>query len=451
MPIKVLIQMKHTKELRNALTASRLPASSVPSIDISGFSLDENYTPAKIPDRVPRDVIADNEVGKFFTFDMRPEASTYLIRGEVDNQAALDRLKETVEKDPDGVGVFADAKISTIQVCPKKPVGNYKDVAKLLKTNELQEKGMDGSNVMVAIMDTGFNMEYLQSKGVNAKFDASNSWTPLEDIVFRPGKYPKDHGTMCAFDVCISAPNCTLLDYALLRSQTPGGSAMDGVLSDAVKAFSKLLDLLSSSGRNKPSLVVSCSWGMFNKSWDFPVGDPGNYSDNSNHPFNIIVESLDDAGADILFAAGNCGKKCPDGRCEGDTKRPIYGANSHDSVLCIAGTTTKKSLLGYSSQGPGHLSKNKPDICAYTHFEGSGVYENSDSGTSTDSGTSAACPVAAGVIAAIRSSHTPSDLTPAQLRNIVRKSSDDLGKRGFDYKYGFGLINPMKIVDAISF
>ncbi len=180
MSIKVLIQMKHTKELRNALTASRLSVSSVPSIDISGFSLDESYTPAKIPDRVPRDVIADNEVGKFFTFDMRPESSTYLIRGEVDNQASLDRLKETVEKDPNGVGVFADAKISTIQVCPKNPVGNYKDMAKLLKTNELQEKGMDGSNVMVAIMDTGFNMEYLQSKGVNAKFDASNSWTPLD-------------------------------------------------------------------------------------------------------------------------------------------------------------------------------------------------------------------------------------------------------------------------------
>lgn len=180
----------------------------------------------------------------------------------------------------------------------------------------------------------------------------------------------------------------------------------------------------------------------------FPVGDPGNYSDNSNHPFNIVVESLDDAGADILFAAGNCGKKCPDGRCEGATDRPIYGANSHESVLCVAGVTVNKELLGYSSQGPGHLSKNKPDICAYSHFEGSLAFLNE--GESADTGTSAACPVASGVIAAIRSANSSSDLMPAQLRNIVRKHSDDLGEVGFDYEYGFGLINPMKIVDAIS-
>lgn len=442
--INVMIQMRHTKELKNALTAMKLSASSVPSIDIPGFSLDESYTPAKIPNRVPQEVIEGTEVGKFFSYDARPEVSTYIIRGEVENQAALNRLTKKMVKDPNVVGVFSDAKMSAIQVCPENAVGNYKDVAKLLKTSELQENGMDGSNVMVVIVDTGFNMEYLQSMGVEAKIDKDNSWSPLQEVVLGPGKYPKDHGTMCAFDASIAAPNCTLLDYALLRSQTPGSSEMDGLLSDAVKAFSKLLDLLSSSGSNKPSMVVNCSWGMFHPSWDLPVGDPGNYSDNPNHPFNLIVESLDDAGADILFAAGNCGKKCPDNRCDGVTNKPIYGANSHDSVLCVAGVTIKKSLLGYSSQGPGRLSKNKPDISAYTHFEGSGVYPDGDGGTS------AACPVATGVIAAIRSVHSPSDMTPAQLRNIVRRNSDDLGKRGFDYKYGFGLINPMKIVDAIS-
>ena len=35
--------------------------------------------------------------------------------------------------------------------------------------------------------------------------------------------------------------------------------------------------------------MVSNSWGMFDPAWDFPVGHPGNYSDNPNHPFNIIV------------------------------------------------------------------------------------------------------------------------------------------------------------------
>lgn len=441
---KVMIQMKSTKELRNAFTTSKFAASSVPSADVRGFSIDESYTPVKVPNRTPRKEIKATEVGRFFAFDSRPEVSTYIIRGEVESKAALDRLKETVKKDPNVVGVFADPTISAFQVCPQEPVGNHKDVAKLLEVDKLHEKGMDGSNVMVAIVDTGINMEHLNSLGVTAELDESNSWSPLDESVFGPGKYPVDHGTMCAFDACIAAPNCTLLDYAILRSQTQGGSEMDGFLSDAVKGFSKLRDLLTTGKQENPSLVINCSWGMYHPTWDFPVGDPGNYSNNSEHPFNIIVESLDDAGIDTLFAAGNCGKKCPDGRCEGVTEKPIYGANSHQDILCVAGVTIEKDLLGYSSQGPGCLSDDKPDICAYTHFKGSGVYEDGDGGTS------AACPVAAGIVAAIRSVHSPADLTPAQLRNIIHKSAIDLGKKGFDYSYGFGLINPTGIVDTIS-
>ncbi len=436
---RVLIQMKHTPELRKALTAASLSADSVPALDIPGFSLDESYTPAKIPARVQREKIEAKDVGKLFTFDARDEASTYLVRGEVESQAALDRLMEAAGQDPNVSGVFSDSSVAAIQVCPQDPVGNHKDVAKLLETEKLQTEGMDGSNVIVAIVDTGIDLDYLKSQGVDANIDVNNSWSPLDEVVYGPGRYPKDHGTMCAFDVSIAAPNCTILDFALLRSQAPGRTQMEGFLSDAIKGFSKLLDLAD----GQQAVVVNCSFGMFHPSWDFPVGNPGNYSDNPNHPFNIIVESLSEKDIDVLFAAGNCGKKCPDGRCLGVTDRPIYGANSHEDALCIGGVTIENNLLGYSSQGPGRLSKNKPDICSFTHFDGSGVYP-------ADGGTSAACPVATGVVAAIRSVHSPADITAVQLRNIIRKNAKDLGNRGFDYNYGYGLINPMGIVNAIS-
>lgn len=439
--IRVLIQMRHTHELGAALAARKFSASTVSSIVMPGLSLDEGYTPVKVPKRVPRERIGAMEVGRLFTYDARPEESTYLIRGEVADDAALNRLIEKVAQEPNGVGVFSDPRISAIAVCPTVPVGSHEDVANLLKTSTLASKGMDGSNVMVAIVDTGITIDYLKSKGKNPKFDAGKSWTPVQGLI--PGNMPVDHGTMCAFDVCIAAPNCTLIDFALLQSQAEGGSVMDGFLSDAVRAYSKLLELLSTDIQPKPSLAVNNSWGMFHPSWDFPVGNPGNYSDNPNHPFNIIVESLEDAGADILFAAGNCGYECPDGRCEGDTDRPIYGANSHSSLLCIAGVTINRIRLGYSSQGPGRLDNNKPDLSAYTHFKGSGVY-------SADSGTSAACPVAAGVIAAIRSKYSPSDLAPAQLRNLLRRSAEDLGSVGFDYDHGFGLINVSGIIDSLE-
>ncbi len=441
--IKVLIQMKYTRELSRALTATRLSASTVPSIDIPGFSLDESYTPVKLPNRVQRERVGSMEVGRLFTFDSRPEASTYLIRGEVENKDALDRLIETVEQDPNGVGVFSDPRISTFSVNPQDAVGNHTDVANLLEISKLQARGMDGSSVMVAIVDTGININYLRDKGVNVNFDAGKSWTPIDDPIYGPGRYPPDHGTMCAFDVCIAAPNCTLLDYALLRSTAGGEPFMEGFLSDAAKAYNKLLELLTINEQNKPRLVINNSWGMYDLSWDFPVGHPGNYSDNPNHPFNTIVESLDDADADILFAAGNCGNECPLEKCNGATDRPIYGANSHQNVLCVAGVTIDKIRLCYSSQGPGRLDPNKPDICVYTHFKGSDIDDL------PDTGTSAACPVAAGVIAAIRTVISPNDFSPAVLRNIICRSAEDLGQIGFDYDHGFGIINVANIIDNL--
>ncbi|WP_088243496.1 S8 family serine peptidase [Calothrix rhizosoleniae] len=444
--MRVLIQMLSMPELRAAMTAESFTMATG-AVSIDGFSLDQSYTPVLVPNRQRREEIGAREVGRLFSFDARPEVSTYLVRGEVADEA-LESLKVAVEQDPNGVGVFSDPRISAIAICPGNPVGNHRDVENLLQLPQLQAKGMDGSNVMVAIVDSGVNLAHLQSKGKTPQFDGSKSWTPV--LGFTPGNMPVDHGTMCAFDVCIAAPNSTLLDYALLQSQAEGGSVMDGFLSDAIKAFSNLLQILSTAPEPKPALVVNNSWGMFHPSWDFPVGDPGNYSDNPNHPFNLIVESLEDAGADILFAAGNCGAECPDTRCQNFTNSTIYGANSHPSVLSIAGVTVHKERLGYSSQGPGHLDPQKPDLSTYTHFAGSGAYKDFFGNELPDSGTSAACPVAAGVVAAIRTKYPPSVLSPAKLRQLLHRTAEDLSSIGFDYDHGFGLIDVPAILHALE-
>jgi subtilisin family serine protease len=247
---------------------------------------------------------------------------------------------------------------------------------------------------------------------------------------------------MCAYDIGIAAPKATLVDLAVLLSQTPGETAMSGLLSDAVLAFSRLLGIVSGMAARR-ALVVNNSWGMFDPAWDFPVGHPGNYSDNPAHPFNVIVASLEAAGADILFAAGNCGRDCPDGRCRFGSTRPICGANSHPSVLSVAGVDTRKRRVGYSSQGPGRLDPAKPDLSAYTHFRGSGVYP-------ADGGTSAACPVAAGVVAAVREQYPASVLSPAELRALLAKTAEDLGGTGFDHDFGWGVLDGTTLVAALA-
>jgi subtilisin family serine protease len=221
---------------------------------------------------------------------------------------------------------------------------------------------------------------------------------------------------------------------------------MSGFLSDAVLAYRHLLNIQLAPRRpgEGGSMVVNNSWGMFHPSWDFPVGHPGNYSDNPNHPFNRIVGALARAGADIVFAAGNCGADCPDGRCGGVTTMAIYGANSHEDVYSVAGVDTEKNRVGYSAIGPGRLSRLKPDISGYTHFRGSGVYP-------ADGGTSAAAPVVTGMVAAVRSKipydATIPDSSPTALRNMLTKTAEDRGMVGYDFEYGWGIINGCRIAE----
>jgi subtilisin family serine protease len=372
--------------------------------------------------------------------------ATYVVRAAVQADS-LQTFLGSAGRDQSVVGVFADPRLQPIAICPRGPVGTDRDVEELLLVTELQRRGMTGAGVRVAVVDTGVNLTYLKVHGKTPGFDTALSWGPVQGQHL--GEMPVGHGTMCAYDVCIAAPSCTLLDHAVLSIHTPGGSVMEGWLSDAVQSYGNLLGYLTQApqpfaGDHTPrTLVVSNSWGMFHPSWDFPVGNPQNYSNNPDHPFNILVGSLEAAGADILFAAGNCGPECPDLRCQGATKEGIYGANSSPAVTCVAGVVRSKERVGYSTKGPGRLEDKKPDIASFTHFAGSGVY-------AADGGTSAATPVAAGVVAAIRRVYPASVLSPADLRDLLRSTAEQQGSDKFNYEYGYGVIDVGSLLAALD-
>ncbi|MBB2910204.1 subtilisin family serine protease [Streptosporangium becharense] len=444
--MRVLLQLRPSPDVVAAVADPAVTTAAADVADtLPGVVLDPSFAPVVVPRPVPGGGGDPLSLHQPLTFSMAAGDASVLVRGEISDDEISTRVSLLPAFRPDVVGVFADPVIGPNLTCGgDPPVGDWHDVERLLRVAELAEEGLDGSGVAVAVLDTGINARHVTRRlDREVSLDAGRSWSPA-GVNGGPGEFTVDHGTMCAFDALIAAPRASLIDVPVLLSRRPGGSALDGLLSDAIAAFAHLRTVLEGQPAGSRSLVISNSWGSFSPLWDFPVGHPGNYSDNPAHPFNLIISSLDRAGADVLFAAGNCGRECRDGRCA-YPDRPIAGANSHPDALSVGGVDVRGDRVGYSSQGPGRLTARKPDLCCYTHFAGSGAFGDGE----PDSGTSAACPVAAGVVAAVRTLWPSSRLSPAQLRTLLRRTADDRSDVGFDDDYGYGVLDTRGLIASL--
>ncbi|TMR09374.1 S8 family peptidase [Nonomuraea turkmeniaca] len=445
--MRVLIQLRPSPDLVAAVAD---PAQTATTADVAdglpGVELDTAFVPVAVPRPVPAAGGDPLSLNQPLDFSLAAEDASVLVRGTISDDELASRVTLLPALRPDVVGIFADPVIESTPTCGgDPPVGDWHDVERLLNVAGLQAEGLDGTGVALAVLDTGVNAAHTARQlGRGVTLDADRCWSP-SGVAGKPGEFEVDHGTMCAFDALIAAPQASLIDIPLLLSTRPGGSALDGLLSDAVSAFAHLRNVLDAQPAASRALVVSNSWGSFSPEWDFPVGHPGNYSDSAAHPFNLMVAALDRAGADVLFAAGNCGQECPDGRCVYPS-RPIVGANSHPKALSIGGIDVNGDRVGYSSQGPGRLTARKPDVCGYTHFLGSAAFGKGE----PDSGTSAATPVVAGLVAAVRTQWPAARLSPAQLRALLRRSAEDRSEVGFDYDYGYGVVDPAGIMASLQ-
>ncbi|MEM9387957.1 MAG: S8 family serine peptidase [Pseudomonadota bacterium] len=381
----------------------------------------------------------------------------FLARGRID-LSDLDRLvKRAAGK------VFSNPRVSWAQSCPAgHPVASLEEVSALLKLDQLHGapapsshlEPMVGDGVAIAIVDKGINVEHLGTQLPHhpphqVRFKSKYSWTPDPCHDFPVGKAPVGHGTQCAFAALLSAPKATLLDHAMRRKREDigDGSHIDDTLAAATQSYKHLTTLLteiSPEVRGFRSLVVNNSWAVTDPATDFPATHEGRYHDNPNHPFNKSVTALAAAGADIVFAAGNCGAECPHDGCALDVEGfdVINGANSHPQALCVGGVRKDDAVIGYSSRGPGTLTREKPDLVTYTHFLGS---EAEGSGF-VDTGTSTACAVAAGIVAALRSRYPYEPGNPKRSPQAIRDfllqcaRPPNAQANGWAEDYGFGIL-----------
>lgn len=406
--------------------------------DTANFNLDEEFEPVRVPG-FAAGAAAPGALGVQFGMAQGYE-DTYVVRGTVSSASEIEKLQARPEvaavwvdtpiapfaksklrepqPDPQSGGMQAGCPIAPCDCDPGTPKGTIADVARYLGADRIWAAGFRGTGIVVGVVDSGITAQGRPVKTGETSRRISRvigGW-PTADWGTESSKWG-DHGNMCATDVLGMAPDAQLYD---LRVAGDGGSP--GTISRALQAFNWAI---SQHRLNGTPQVLTNSWGIFQESWD------NTYARNPNHPFTRKVVEAIGEGILVLFAAGNCGDTCPDNRCGSDvgSGRSIWGANGHPLVMTVGAVNRLEQFIGYSSRGPAALDPNKPDFCSVSHFTG---YFTSDSGTS------AATPILAGVVALLKQARPAS--TQDGLKNVLRATAKDIGPAGFDVHSGAGIV-----------
>jgi subtilase family protein len=316
--------------------------------------------------------------------------------------------------------------------------GTRRGASQLIKLDALPSNAR-GQDVNVVIIDRGLDKRHIPNFGGGWwRSGLPTPGTTVPQIPKTPGTIIGGHGAMLLRSILQIAPEATVFDCPLLPLHI---SNIQIFLTDAIGAYQKMIEdiiRLRKKPRWSGPWVFVNAWAIYNRSGEYP---PGDYTEHKHHKFNRVVSCAVANAIDIVFCAGNCGQFCPDSRCGPRDRGPghsIFGANSHADVFTVAAVRSDGRWLGYSSQGPGQpdLDVDKPDVSAPSQF-----CETRDS-LMQNTGTSAACAILAGVIAAFRSIWGPDVLTSKELKEVIRSSAKTLG-RGDQWKqrYGSGILD----------
>lgn len=293
-------------------------------------------------------------------------------------------------------------KVLSVNLSPKYQLTSITDpkiskqyIHKLLNTAGAQ-KLAGKSQVKVAVIDSGIDRNHPDLKGSIIK--STNMMNPMNPTV------PYLHGTHVAGII------------AAKKGNGIGGYGMDPnakILSYDVSDGS--MYIFDYTIANAISKAVDQGADIINLS----LGSP-----STSYVLQDAVEKAINKGVVVVAAAGNEA-----------SDEPSYPAD-YEGVISVGSVNSHKKLSSFSSYGA------STDLVAPGENIYAPYYDDQKKSTFAYlSGTSMASPAVAGVAALLLSKHPK--LKPAEVEYILEKTATDLGEKGFDDKYGNGLINPL--------
>jgi thermitase len=269
-----------------------------------------------------------------------------------------------------------------------------------IEANYAWDTTIGDPSLLVAVIDTGidYNHPDLAGNYVALGYDwVNNDTDPMDD---------HDHGTHCAGIIAATLNNSLgIAGVAQVQIMAEKGldSGGSGKASDLANAIIHAVD--------QGADILSNSWGGYSYS-------------------NLIhdaVKYAQDHGVLVVAAAGN----------EASSMKHYPAA--YDEVVAVTATDQTDDPASFTSYGK-WVDVAAPGVDVYSTVLNE-RYEN-------HSGTSMACPHAAGVAALIWSEFPSLTLDEVRLR--LQLTADDLGDAGFDVYYGYGRVNARRAVEPLS-
>ncbi len=260
-----------------------------------------------------------------------------------------------------------------------------------------------GKNMKIAVLDTGIDFTHSDLDGavIDSK-DFSGSVSGPADM--------QGHGTHVSGIIAA-------------RKNTQG---VVGVAPEAGLLIGKVLG--DNGAGSSRSVTSGIEWAIEQEADIISMSLGSQYPDEFIHG---AIKKAIDAGIFVIAAAGN----------DGFNKVDFPAA--HDEVIAVGSIDRRRKISSFSSRGP------EVDIVA----PGDQILSTYPTRTYARlSGTSMATPFVAGVVALMLAKHkkfggsTPIN-NQKDLVDHLRRTAIDLGPEGFDEAYGFGLINPVELID----
>ncbi|XP_049871598.1 neuroendocrine convertase 1-like isoform X2 [Pectinophora gossypiella] len=302
--------------------------------------------------------------------------------------------------------------------------------------------GYNGHGVRLSILDDGIEHNHTD---LRENYDPEISWDCNDRDSDPTPRYEQpmrnSHGTRCAGEIAMTANNRKCGVGVAWGAKVGGIRMLDGRITDRIEgeAIAYACDKVD---------IYSASWGPYDNGRT--VEGPGRLATEAFK--RCVTEGRGGKGAIYVWANGNGGGNHDNCNCDGYSSS-IYtisiGSASQQGLFPWYGETCSSTLaVAYSS------GAYKDQKIVSSHYNA--TTDTGDSCTLKHSGTSAAAPLAAGIIALALQANP--NLTWRDVQHLVVWTSEyaplsanpgwqinGVGLR-FDVRFGFGLLNAGALV-----